>query len=827
MSAKKSTKKKGRSTQQKYQRGSRPGLSVLAEGEPMIWLSGGALGFALLMIVGLLGLIVYQGMATFWPGRIYRVQLTDGTVLMGEIVQEETYSLSSDSDQPDQGRRWQYRTDNFEFQDASGGMYRWVTEQEIAAEPTQPEWAVLLERTSLGRFFGIPTRFVTTEARAISAEEEELVEIRRFFTVNRTATEPEDPAQAEAWQAALEELDQALAQVQQEIDEVEAENSALFLDQFQADNDQWLAVLEEDQVVPLAERQPHQNVVAVRQVIEGSQPSWQAFNEHHPTARERTHQADQIAEHEVGQSSSRQEEMRLALREQEIRHDLFLESLANEIYTLRVERDAIQAETEADTRTVDQAIQLLGEDSPLASLGPTMLESLETQRAQRIGEIDDRLQEIDTLLDAVPPAARQAVADYVEVRFEVDQTVTQLQNRIREIQQRNDRRTLIVETAQGVEAEMKLGQIVRAFPANQLGTLGRLGVYASRWGEFLTEDPREANSEGGVFPAIWGTVAMTMIMSLIVVPFGVLAALYLREYAKSGPIVSIIRISINNLAGVPSIVFGVFGYGFLILVLGSYIDGGPRNANLPILPEPWWWFTAAGLAVLAFAAFLTTIWALGSRKQRATRGRSYLGTVSVVLWIAATAAFVLLVAFNPYFQGLFRAGLPNPTFGKGALIWASLTLALLTLPVVIVATEEALAAVPNSLREGSYGCGASKWQTIRRIILPHALPGIMTGMILAMARGAGEVAPLMLVGVLKLAPELPIDTTAPFVHLDRSFMHLGFHIFDLGFQSPNSEAAKPMVFTTTLLLIALIGLLNMFAIWLRATLRRRFQSGQF
>jgi ABC-type phosphate transport system permease subunit len=187
----------------------------------------------------------------------------------------------------------------------------------------------------------------------------------------------------------------------------------------------------------------------------------------------------------------------------------------------------------------------------------------------------------------------------------------------------------------------------------------------------------------------------------------------------------------------------------------------------------------------------------------------------------------LLLVKTPFFSGFYQAGLPNPKFGTGGVLWASMTLALLTLPVVIVATEEALAAVPNSMREGSYGCGASKWQTIRRIVLPHALPGIMTGMILAMARGAGEVAPLMLVGALKLAPELPLDSVFPFVHGDRSFMHLGFHIFDLGFQSQNSEAAEPMVFTTTLLLIFIITVLNASAVWLRSRLRRRFVAGQF
>jgi phosphate transport system permease protein len=275
-------------------------------------------------------------------------------------------------------------------------------------------------------------------------------------------------------------------------------------------------------------------------------------------------------------------------------------------------------------------------------------------------------------------------------------------------------------------------------------------IYASRWKEFLTAEPREANSEGGVYPAIVGTVIMTLLMSLAVVPFGVLAALYLREYAKAGMAVSAVRIAINNLAGVPSIVFGVFGLGFFCYIIGGSID-----------------------------------------------------------------------------QFFFSEKLPNPTYGKGGVVWASLTLALLTLPVVVVATEEALAAVPRSMREGSYACGASKWQTIRRIVLPRAMPGIMTGFILAMARGAGEVAPLMLVGAVKLAPDLPIDGVVPYVHPDRSFMHLGFHIYDVGFQSQNSEAAKPMVFTTTLLLITIIALLNITAVWLRTRLRRKFIGGTF
>jgi len=324
-----------------------------------------------------------------------------------------------------------------------------------------------------------------------------------------------------------------------------------------------------------------------------------------------------------------------------------------------------------------------------------------------------------------------------------------INDEIRQLRSVNDDYELIVRVAQGQEHVVPLAQIVRAVLANQLGFGERLSVYFARWGEFLGADPREANSEGGIWPALFGTVVMTLIMSLMVVPFGVLAALYLREYAKQGALVSVVRIAVNNLAGVPSIVFGVFGLGFFCYTIGAGID-----------------------------------------------------------------------------ELFFASSLPNPTYGKGGILWSSLTLALLTLPVVIVATEEALSAVPNSMREGSYACGATKWQTIRRIILPRAMPGIMTGMILAVARGAGEVAPLMLVGAVKLAPDLPLDGTFPFIHPERSFMHLGFHIYDVGFQSQNSEAAKPMVYTTTLLLIAIVVLLNLVAIGVRARLRKKFRAAR-
>ena len=353
--------------------------------------------------------------------------------------------------------------------------------------------------------------------------------------------------------------------------------------------------------------------------------------------------------------------------------------------------------------------------------------------------------------------ARQPGADVAARRAELERQIAEQQERYRAKQEElqklveaTSQSFLVVRTADGQEKELRTLDIFRAFRPNRLTVWGRLRVYGSRLWEFVTGDPRESNTEGGIFPAIFGTVMMVFLMSLFAVPFGVLAALYLREYARQGPLVRIVRIAVNNLAGVPSIVFGVFGLGFFVYVVGGAID-----------------------------------------------------------------------------RALYREALPTPTFGTGGILWASLTLALLTVPVVIVAAEEALAAVPRSMREASLAAGATKWQTIQRVVLPAAAPGILTGLILAMARGAGEVAPLMITGVVKLAPDLPLDGYFPFLHLDRKFMHLGFHIYDVGFQSPNVEAAKPMVYTTTILLLAIVVLLNLTAIIVRNRLRRKYQTSAF
>ncbi len=325
----------------------------------------------------------------------------------------------------------------------------------------------------------------------------------------------------------------------------------------------------------------------------------------------------------------------------------------------------------------------------------------------------------------------------------------ELQNQYKELEaaltelRKSQTAEAVFTTIDGVEKVIPLSRIVRVYSPNSFGWLDKAGFFLSKGWEFIWEEPREANTEGGVFPAIFGTVMMVMIMSLLATPLGVLAAFYLREYARQGPMVSAVRIAVNNLAGVPSIVFGVFGVGFFIYFIGGSID-----------------------------------------------------------------------------NFFFSEALPAPTYGTGGILWASLTMALLTVPMVIVSTEEGLASVSGGIREASLALGATKFETTWRVVLPAVMPSILTGLILAMARAAGEVAPLMITGVVKLAPSLPVDGIWPFLHLERKFMHLGFHIYDVGFQSPNVDAARPMVFTTTLLLIGIVLLLNFAAVVLRNRLRR-------
>ncbi|MCF7455551.1 phosphate ABC transporter permease PstA [Vibrio antiquarius] len=306
---------------------------------------------------------------------------------------------------------------------------------------------------------------------------------------------------------------------------------------------------------------------------------------------------------------------------------------------------------------------------------------------------------------------------------------------------------LIVEDMTGSQVSIPLEDILDYWYPNQMSLPDKVMHWGKQVWKFLSEDPRESNSEGGVFPAIFGTVFLVLIMSIIVMPLGVIAAIYLHEYAKNNALTRVIRIAVINLAGVPSIVYGVFGLGFFVYTIGASID-----------------------------------------------------------------------------NVFYAEKLPAPTFGTPGLLWSALTLAVLTLPVVIVTTEEGLTRIPSSVRHGSLALGATQFETLWRVVLPMATPAIITGLILAIARAAGEVAPLMLVGVVKLASSLPVDGQFPYVHLDRKFMHLGFHIYDVGFQTSNIEAARPLVYATSFLLVTVIVGLNLTAISIRNNLREKYRT---
>lgn len=367
-----------------------------------------------------------------------------------------------------------------------------------------------------------------------------------------------------------------------------------------------------------------------------------------------------------------------------------------------------------------------------------------------IGEINYQIEKLRLKqrryeLDNAWTPERQA--ELAAERDELNKDYEKLYAQLNDLNQKIKLDSFTVEIQDGQMRTMPFAQVVKAYKPNQMSVMAKLGLYVGNIWEFVSDEPREANTEGGVFPAIFGTVLMVMIMAVLVTPLGVIAAVYLREYAKQGALTRTIRIAVNNLAGVPSIVYGVFGLGFFVYFLGGNID----------------------------------------------------------------ALF-------------FQEALPAPTFGTPGILWSSLTLAILTLPVVIVATEEGLSRIPRSIREGSLALGATKIETLWRTVIPMSSPAIMTGLILAIARAAGEVAPLMLVGVVKLAPSMPLDGNAPYLHLDRKFMHLGFHIYDVGFQSPNVEAARPLVYATSLLLVLVIVALNLVAIQIRNRLREKYRA---
>ncbi|HFI5308789.1 phosphate ABC transporter permease PstA [Serratia liquefaciens] len=365
----------------------------------------------------------------------------------------------------------------------------------------------------------------------------------------------------------------------------------------------------------------------------------------------------------------------------------------------------------------------------------------------RINQRFDTLRLREKSLQREDKLDARAQASINAERLELQRQYRLLSDRLEGLNRDRHRDALLLRDMHGQTHTIALSQVRDAWYPNAMNTTQKLVHWAEQVKKFLSDSPREANTEGGVFPAIFGTVLMVILMSIVVMPFGVIAAVYLHEYAGNNLLTRLIRIAVVNLAGVPSIVYGVFGLGFFVYMIGGTLD-----------------------------------------------------------------------------QLFYPESLPNPTFGTPGVLWAALTLALLTLPVVIVATEEGLSRIPVSLRQGSLALGASRAETLWRIVLPMAAPAMMTGLILAVARAAGETAPLMLVGVVKSVPVLPVDDIFPYLHLERKFMHLSFQIYDMAFQSPSVEAARPLVFATAFLLVAIVVGLNLAAMGIRHSLRERYRA---
>ncbi|MDY4388396.1 phosphate ABC transporter permease PstA [Pectobacterium aroidearum] len=341
----------------------------------------------------------------------------------------------------------------------------------------------------------------------------------------------------------------------------------------------------------------------------------------------------------------------------------------------------------------------------------------------------------------------QALARLQAERIELQRRFDELSRQLTALNLDINRDTVQLRDANGSVHLIPLRDIEQAWYPNAMDLWAKVRHWGNQAKYMLARYSPDSNSAGHLFPAIFGTVLMVVLMSIVVMPLGVIAAVYLHEYAGKNSLTRWVRIAVVNLAGVPSIVYGVFGLGFFVYLIGGTLD-----------------------------------------------------------------------------QLFYSEALPNPTFGTPGLLWASLTLALLTLPVVIVATEEGLSRIPMSVRHGSLALGATKAETLWHVVLPMAVPAMMTGLILAVARAAGETAPLMLVGVVKSVPVLPVDDIFPYLHLERKFMHLGFQIYDLAFQSPDVEAARPLVYITALLLVLIVVGLNLAAIGIRHVLREKYRS---
>jgi ABC-type phosphate transport system permease subunit len=714
-----------------------------AHGEPTVWLTGSALITCIALVAVTLLIIGSEGLVTLWPRPIERVELRNGEVFLGLPMGTETFVPSEDDieriaeiraesgdisgvlDAEGRATRHRFRLGN---RDIGRDAFVWVPGYEIAGRDPADD-AVLVERDEWGVFIGVPS------AVLVRTELEE--DASRPFDAGETVRT--DYGEGPATREIIDESD-GVRTVRQTVRVAEGPEATL--EAFREIRDGFrerrarIESLQRDEI-PRAQ----DAIDALDWRVRRAEESSVAGAGGAPLAVWLGGLAGVVVFGAVGVRMTRIDHARGLIAG--LRVLCFVGAAACLLFVVLERPFARSVVTEAELAEIAAEV--------------------EEERAGLITERDALLAEV-RMLDRLDQTVRLEIVDPGLGRFAPESQATP-------------------------DEPMRLSQATRIVETNKLGLAGRAGVYLARWGDFLSKAPGESPGEGGVFPVIVGTVVLTLLLTVTVVPLGVVAAIYLREYATQGVVTSAIRIAINNLAGVPSIVYGMFGLGFFCYTLGGFVDAGPGESAMPVVP--WWALILTLVLVIGIAAALSSVGASSGVMKTEREGLSRLaGILAWWGWLACVCLAGYLIWKTPYFGGFFAERLPEqPTFGTRGILWAALTLALLTLPVVIVATEEAISAVPGSMREGSIGCGASRWQTIRRIVLPASLPGVLTGAILAMARGAGEVAPLMLVGAVNLAPALPVSGDAPFLHGDRTFMHLGFHIYNLGFQSPDAEAA--------------------------------------
>ena len=826
------------------------------EGEIAAWATAGGLALCAMFLVWVLGIIVWNGSLAFWPRTVRLLPTRSHAVVIGEELGEEWYSPSdplvsmlSPAAQEYRGskrdaanskvakeRRFILRLGNAQPSEA---LLSYIPECEfLPAEPLYPREVLCLDRQSAERSIGFPLEL----RRQFQSDQSNLPEWAPVHTATLTLEwEPNN------------EIYQSLM---------------LWMDKQRSDAKQtWqtrVIATSSPPQEPSVEWHEDQLVVTDSQFIEQLLPHWMAEN--HRWRSERTairkvlkdldEELQQIRQQEVQLieqtpiASSKWSEMfhRQLQKELELEHRL---DLLDQARTAMNSLDWPASWKLAwEGKALEKRNLFEGELTEIREALDAQLKTLETagsrqgsihQLGGRWKKLDRQRMEWETLATAIEREQKAMVlvistGHKFVVPSEMDSNKSISRNPATAIADWKDSLRLMRDVGEGrgqhwvtwqepnqvdvhtslPTLEVPVHDVVRYYKPNQSWFGSKLFIYFGRWKEFLVGDTQSQESSSGIFSAIWGTVVLTIAMSILVIPMGVLTALYLAEYSKRGLVLRAVRVCIINLAGVPSILYGVFGLSFFCHGIGAYIDGGPARMNWQAPTMGWWMLGGLLLAIVGTICFLGSwLSRMDSHGSPWNMGRRW-------GWSLCFLGGAVMLIWNPFFAGFFADRLPAATFGQPGILWASLTMALLTLPVVITTSEEAILAVPQSLREGSYACGASHWQTIRNVVLPNARSGILTGAILAIARGTGEVAPLMLVGALPMAMSLPLDGEFPFFHGSRGFMHLGVHVFTLGFQSHHVEAAIPRVFTIMLLLVLITTCLNLLAMRLRY--RARFQK---